>query len=114
MTQNNLGDTLVAQAKLLAGAERAARLAEAVGAYREALKVYTLDASPSDYAMTQNNLGNALGNQAKLLAGKERAARLAEAVGAYQEALKVYTESHYPDRYLSIRAAIQQLNRMKK
>ena len=37
-----------------------ARLEEAVAAFREALKEWTRERVPLDWAMTQNNLGNAL------------------------------------------------------
>ncbi len=37
-----------------------ARLDEAVAAYREALKEWTRERVPLDWATTQNNLGNAL------------------------------------------------------
>jgi hypothetical protein len=37
-----------------------ARLEEGVTAYRDALKEYTRERVPLDWAMTQNNLGNAL------------------------------------------------------
>ena len=57
MTQNNLGIAL----KTLGERENGtARLKEAVEAYREALKEYTPDRVPLQWAMTQTNLGNAL------------------------------------------------------
>src|SRR5262249_29262111 len=42
------------------GSARAARLEEAVLAYREALKEFTRERVPLDWAAAQNNLGNAL------------------------------------------------------
>ncbi len=57
-TQNNLGNALAS----LGERERqsTARLEEAVAAYREALKEWTRERVPLDWARTQNNLGNAL------------------------------------------------------
>jgi tetratricopeptide (TPR) repeat protein len=65
-----------------------ARLEEAVGAYRAALRVRTEERLPLQWATTQNNLGNAL-----LSLGEREGdgARLEEAVGAYRAALRVYT-----------------------
>jgi hypothetical protein len=57
MTQNNLGNALVALGERESGT---ARFEGAVSAYREALKEYTRVRVPLDWAMTQNNLGNAL------------------------------------------------------
>ncbi len=62
-----------------------ARLDEAVAAYREALKEYTRERVPLDWAMTQNNLGNALATLGERESGT---ARLEEAVAAYREALE--------------------------
>ena len=57
MTQNDLGNTLARLGERESGT---ARLDEAVAAFREALKEYTRERVPLDWAMTQNNLGNAL------------------------------------------------------
>ena len=65
-------------------------------AYREALKVYTRDALPQDWAMTQNNLGNALGDQALASEGAERARLLRSSIGASKAALTIYTLEHFP------------------
>jgi tetratricopeptide (TPR) repeat protein len=68
-------------------------LGEAVAAYREALKEYTRERVPLDWAMTQNNLGAAL----RTLGARESGtARLEEAVAAYREALKEYTRERVP------------------
>ena len=53
MTQNNLGAALQTLGERESGT---ARLDEAVAAYREALKEYTRQRAPLDWAMTQNNL----------------------------------------------------------
>jgi exonuclease VII small subunit len=65
-----------------------ARLEEAVAAYRDALKEYTRERVPLEWAGTQNNLGNAL--QA-LGARESGTARLEEAIAAYRDALKERT-----------------------
>src|SRR5262249_1223054 len=59
-------------------------LVKAVAAYRAALKEYTRERVPLDWAMTQNNLGNAL---SVLGARESGTARLDEAVAAYRAAL---------------------------
>jgi hypothetical protein len=57
MTQNNLGIALKTLAERESGA---ARLKEALAAYREALKEYTPDRVPLQWAITQMNLGHGL------------------------------------------------------
>ena len=70
-----------------------ARLKLAEKAYTEALKEYTRDRVPLDWAMTQMNLGNALQT---LGARESDTARLEQAVAAYTEALKEYTRDRVP------------------
>ena len=55
--QNNLGDALRSLGERESGA---ARLEEAVTAYRQALEERLRDRVPLDWARTQNSLGNAL------------------------------------------------------
>jgi hypothetical protein len=62
-------------------------LEEAVAAYRLALKEWTRERVPLNWAMTQNNLGNALRTLGEREAGT---ARLEEAVAAYRAALNVF------------------------
>ena len=64
-----------------------------VEAYREALKEYTRERVPLDWAATQNNLGTAL-----LALGERESgtATLKQAVEAYGEALKEYTRERVP------------------
>ena len=69
---------------------------KAIRAYKEALKVYTLDRFPMDYAMTQNNLGNAYSTLAEVEAKAENCKK---AIRAYREALKVYTLDRFPMQY---------------
>jgi tetratricopeptide (TPR) repeat protein len=87
---NLLGDSLLRLGELEPGS---ARLEEAVSAYREALKQYTRDRSPLQWAQVQNNLGNAL----RALGTREVGVRrLEEAVIAYQDALKEFTRERVP------------------
>jgi len=70
-----------------------ARLEEAVGAYRTALKVYTREDFPAGWAAAQNNLGNAL---RALGEREEDTERLEEAARAYRAALEVFTREAFP------------------
>ena len=70
-----------------------AQLEEAVAAYREALKEWTRERVPLDWATTQNNLGNALSTLGERESGT---AQLEEAVAAYREALKERTRERVP------------------
>ena len=82
MTQNNLGNALWTLGERESGT---ARLEEAVAAYRDALKEWTRERVPLDWAMTQNNLGIALWTLGERESGT---ARLEEAVAAYRDALQ--------------------------
>jgi tetratricopeptide (TPR) repeat protein len=62
-------------------------------AHREALKEYTRERVPLDWAMTQNNLGFALYRLGERESGT---AKLDEAVAAYREALKERTRERVP------------------
>ena len=70
-----------------------ARIEEAVEVYREALKEYTRERAPLDWAATQMNLGNAL---ARLGERESGTARLEEAVAAFREVVKEYTPARAP------------------
>ena len=76
--------------------EKANYMKIAIKAYEEALKVYTLDRFPMDYAMTQNNLGNAYSTLAEVEAKAENCKK---AIKAYEEALKVRTLDRFPMDY---------------
>ena len=69
------------------------RLEQAVDAYNEALKVYTRERPPLQWAMTQNNLGNTLQTLGERESGTER---LDRAVCAYTKALEEYTRERVP------------------
>jgi tetratricopeptide (TPR) repeat protein len=68
-------------------------LSAAVQAFREALKEYTRERAPLDWAGTQNNLGNALLRFGERESGTET---LSAAVQAFREALKEYTRERAP------------------
>ena len=58
-----------------------------MAAYREALKEFTRDRVPLDWARTQHNLGNALSRLGERESGT---ARLEEAVAALKDALSIF------------------------
>jgi hypothetical protein len=86
LLQNALGDALKREADLLAGAERAALLAQAITAHQAALEVFSRDILPAGWALAQNNLGNALSQRARLAVGAECTRLLAQALAAYRAA----------------------------
>ena len=69
---------------------------KAIKSYEEALKVYTLERFPMDYAMTQNNLGIAYSMLAEV---ENKADNCKKAIKACEEALKVYTLERFPTDY---------------
>jgi tetratricopeptide (TPR) repeat protein len=76
--------------------EKAEYMKTAIKACEEALKVYTLERFPMDYAMTQINLGAAY----RMLAEVEaKAENCKKAIKACEEALKVYTLERFPMDY---------------
>jgi tetratricopeptide (TPR) repeat protein len=89
-TQNNLGNALSTLGERENGTER---LLDAVEAYRDALKEWTRERVPLQWAMTQNNLGNALWTLGERENGTER---LLEAVEAYRDALEERTRERVP------------------
>ena len=90
MTLNNLGVALAALGERESGT---ARLEEAVTAYRDAMKEYTRERAPLQWAAIQNNLGAAFKSLGERESGT---ARLKEAVAAYSEALKERTRERAP------------------
>ena len=87
---NDLGNALQALGERESGT---GKLAEAVAAYREALKENTRERVPLQWAMTQNNLGNALKTLGERESGTKK---LDEAAAAYGEALKENTRERVP------------------
>jgi tetratricopeptide (TPR) repeat protein len=75
--------------------DRAANLQQAIACYRQALLVYTPEATPFGYAGTQNNLGLAYGD----LPVGDRAANLEQAIACYRQALLFYTPEAAPLQY---------------
>jgi hypothetical protein len=82
----------------LPGEDRGARLREALAAYDAALRIYTAETVPLDYAMTQNNRAVLLRDLASV-PGEDRGARLREALAAYDAALRIYTAETVPLAY---------------
>ena len=64
-----------------------------IAAFREALKEWTRERVPLQWAMTQNNLGSALASLGERESGT---AKLEEAVAAFREALKERTRERVP------------------
>ena len=75
---------------------RADNLRRAVVAYEQALRFYTPNKEPLDYATTQNNLGVAYHDLSEV---EERADNLRRAMAAYQQALRFYTPEADPLNY---------------
>jgi tetratricopeptide (TPR) repeat protein len=68
-------------------------LRKAIAAYEEALRFWTPDIAPLDYAMTQNNLGSAYG---RLSEYEDPVGNLRRAIEAYEEALRFRTPEGTP------------------
>src|SRR5450759_1282879 len=79
---------------------------KAIQAYEEALKVYTLDRFPMQYAMTHNNLGNAYRTLAEVEAKTENCKK---AIQAYEEALNLFTQEEFPETYRSVKSNLTYL-----
>ena len=86
--QNDLG---LAYSDLPSG-DRDSNLRAAIACYEAALRVYTEDRFPMQWAGTQNNLGNAYGQ----LPSGDRDANLRSAIAYFESALHVRTEDHFP------------------
>ncbi|MDH7490718.1 MAG: hypothetical protein QHH80_14590, partial [Anaerolineae bacterium] len=76
--------------------DKAQNCSRAIQAYEQALRVYTLDRFPMDYAMTQNNLGTAYRTLAEI---QDKAQNCSRAIQAYEQALKVFREDLFPEVY---------------
>ncbi|MCD6451897.1 MAG: tetratricopeptide repeat protein [Acidobacteria bacterium] len=68
----------------------------AVSAFKKALKVYTPEKFPYEYALTQYNLGTAYGTLAEVENKRENCTK---AINAYNQAFEVYTIEKYPYDY---------------
>ena len=88
-----LGNALSILGERESGTER---LKEAVKAFRDALKVFTPERVPLDWAATQNDLGSALFALGRRESGT---ARLEEAVNAFRDVLKVLTPERVPHNW---------------
>ena len=75
--------------------DRAANLRQAIACYEQALRIFTPEAAPFDYATTQNNLGAAY---LRLPVG-DRAANLRQAIACYEQALRICTPEAAPLEY---------------
>ena len=75
--------------------DRAANLQQAIACFEQALRVFTPEAAPLDYAMTQCNLGTAY---AGFPVG-DRAANLQQAIACFEQALRVFTPEAAPLGY---------------
>jgi tetratricopeptide (TPR) repeat protein len=73
-------------------ANRALNLELSIAAYEAALRIYTREAAPENWAGIQNNLGLAYGDRIR----GERAENLEQAITAYESALQVYTREVFP------------------
>ena len=68
----------------------------AVEAYEVALRFWTYEESPQDYAKTKNSLGIAYGRLSEV---RDKAENIERAIMAYEEALDVYTRDSFPMDY---------------
>jgi tetratricopeptide (TPR) repeat protein len=86
--RNNLG---IAYRNLPTG-DRGKNLKNAIESYEGALRVYTEDGFPVDWAMTRNNLGAAYWN----LPTGDRGENFRNAIECFEATLRVYTEDGFP------------------
>ncbi|TKB92195.1 MAG: TIR domain-containing protein [Nitrospira sp.] len=100
-TQGSLGNVLGRQGTRTSGTPGTQLLAKAVAAYRAALKVYTRDQLPHEWAMVQNNLGAMLGEQGIRTSSTHGTQLLAAAVDTYRAVLTVYTKDQLPHEWAS-------------
>ena len=68
----------------------------AINTYQKALKVYTVENSPFDYAKAQTNLGYVYLRLAEI---RDKKTNAQKAIDASQEALKAYAIEKYPIDY---------------
>lgn len=98
--KKNLGNALIALARLSAGSEAAGFVKRAVSEFESGLKFCSKDQSPTQWATLQNNLGNALSDRA--LAGDAwNLDLLNQSIAAYEAASEVWNVREYPSRWAS-------------
>ena len=91
---NNLG----ASYRDLPAGFAAKNLQKAIEAFKEALKIYTLEKFPVEYAQTMNNLGIACWESSvDNIIDKNK--NLKNAISAYKEALKIYNAKDFSVEY---------------
>jgi CHAT domain-containing protein len=71
----------------------------AISGYKIALKIFSFDKFPQDWAMTQSHLAAAYSDRIR----GDKAENLEMAIAYYQEALKVYTFEIFPQKWAMIR-----------
>lgn len=72
--------------------DRGSNLVQAIACDKAALRVFTEEQFPTEWATTQNNLGNSYAHRPS----DDRAANLAQAIECIEMALRVYTEQRFP------------------
>jgi hypothetical protein len=88
--------------------DRAKYMRLAIQAFAEALKVYTFDRFPIQYATTQNNLGNAYSTLAEV---EDKSENCKKAKKAYEETLKVFTKKDFLQVYELVQRNLDNLLR---
>ncbi len=73
-------------------------LQRAIECYQAALRIYTEETAPQEWATTQNNLGNAYSD----LPTGDRGENLRLAIEHYEAALRVYTEEAAPQEWATV------------
>ena len=78
---------------------RADRLLNAMGAFQGALRVFTRDRYPYDFALVQFYMGESYAMLAEL---QERKENLARALAALEDSLKVFNSNVYPNEHKKV------------
>lgn len=77
-----------------------ANFSEVIMLWEEAVKIYTLQRYPRQYAALQKDLGNTYSASSADLHQQEQQKRLSQAVGCLENALQVYTHGEFPEEWL--------------
>jgi len=93
MAQNNLGNAYQGLSKVR---DKETNSQNAINAYQEALKIYTVEKYPINYAMAQNNLGSSYRSLAEV---RDKEVNAQNAINAFKEALTIFTVETYPIYY---------------